>query len=121
MRQEWMLWCFGSALFAIVVAHFGINYMAQLIMGFFPADCLHLGGFVRSRHRRRLNQRSCRGKKWFEWAPLPVEADAASYEAKPLAQPILDQSKRRKIHSVAQGLTIHRTRVGKASLEKHDE
>lgn len=35
-EQEWFLWCLGSALFATVVAHFGINYMAQLIMGFFP-------------------------------------------------------------------------------------
>ena len=35
-RQEWLLWCLGSTLFATVVAHFGINYMAQLIMGFFP-------------------------------------------------------------------------------------
>ena len=34
--QEWLFWCLGSALFATVVAHFGINYMAQLIMGFFP-------------------------------------------------------------------------------------
>jgi hypothetical protein len=35
-QQEWLLWSFGSALFATVMAHFGINYMAQLIMGFFP-------------------------------------------------------------------------------------
>jgi hypothetical protein len=35
-HQEWALWCLGSALFAHVVAHFGINYMAQLIMGLFP-------------------------------------------------------------------------------------
>jgi hypothetical protein len=34
--REWLLWCLGSTLFATVVAHFGINYMAQLIMGFFP-------------------------------------------------------------------------------------
>jgi hypothetical protein len=34
--QEWLLWCLGSALFANVMAHFGINYPAQLIMGFFP-------------------------------------------------------------------------------------
>lgn len=34
-RQEWLLWCVGSSLFATVVAHFGINYMAQLIVGFF--------------------------------------------------------------------------------------
>ncbi|MGB9433500.1 MAG: hypothetical protein WBQ89_14750, partial [Candidatus Acidiferrum sp.] len=33
--REWLLWCVGSSLFATVVAHFGINYMAQLIMGFF--------------------------------------------------------------------------------------
>jgi hypothetical protein len=36
LGQEWLLWCLGSSLFATVVAHFGINYMAQLIMGFFP-------------------------------------------------------------------------------------
>jgi hypothetical protein len=29
-RQEWFFWCLGSALFANVVAHFGINYMAHL-------------------------------------------------------------------------------------------
>jgi hypothetical protein len=34
--EEWFLWCLGSSLFATVVAHFGINYMAQGIMGFFP-------------------------------------------------------------------------------------
>ena len=34
-KQERMIWCLGAALFATVVAHFGINYMAQLIMGFF--------------------------------------------------------------------------------------
>ena len=32
-KEEWSLWCLGSALFATVVAHFGINYAAQLIMG----------------------------------------------------------------------------------------
>lgn len=35
-EKEWMMWCLGSSLFATLVAHFGINYMAQLIMGFFP-------------------------------------------------------------------------------------
>ena len=35
-NQEWFLWCLGSSLFATVVAHFGINYMAQGIMGVFP-------------------------------------------------------------------------------------
>ncbi|MGB7266703.1 MAG: hypothetical protein WBC92_14385 [Terracidiphilus sp.] len=36
LKQEWLLWCFGCTLFATVIAHFGINYMAQLIMGLFP-------------------------------------------------------------------------------------
>lgn len=31
-RQEWLLWCLGSALFANVIGSFGINYMAQLLM-----------------------------------------------------------------------------------------
>jgi hypothetical protein len=34
-RQEWLLWCLGSALFGLVVASFGINYMAYLTMWFF--------------------------------------------------------------------------------------
>ena len=33
--KEWQLWCLGSALFAGVVAHFGINYVAQLQMSLF--------------------------------------------------------------------------------------
>lgn len=35
-RQEWIFWCLGSALFANIVASFGINYMVHLMMGFFP-------------------------------------------------------------------------------------
>jgi hypothetical protein len=47
-QQEWLLWCFGSTLFATVVAHFGINYMAQLIMGFFPlVACISVVTFER--------------------------------------------------------------------------
>jgi hypothetical protein len=33
-RQEWLLWCLGSVLFATVVASFGINYMVHLTMFF---------------------------------------------------------------------------------------
>jgi hypothetical protein len=45
-KQEWLLWCLGSALFGTVVAHFGINYMAQLIMGFFPlVVCISVATF----------------------------------------------------------------------------
>lgn len=30
-KQEWFFWCFGSFLFANVVASFGVNYMVQLM------------------------------------------------------------------------------------------
>jgi hypothetical protein len=33
--QEWSVWCLGSALFANVVASFGINYMNHLMMSFY--------------------------------------------------------------------------------------
>jgi hypothetical protein len=29
-RREWLLWCLGSTLFSVVVAHFGINYPAMM-------------------------------------------------------------------------------------------
>jgi hypothetical protein len=35
-KQEWLLWCLGSTLFANVVASFGINYMIQLQLLLFP-------------------------------------------------------------------------------------
>jgi hypothetical protein len=34
--REWFLWCLGSALFAIVVASFGMNYVLQVLMFWFP-------------------------------------------------------------------------------------
>jgi len=34
-RQEWLFWCLGSALFANVVAHFGVNYGYQLMICLF--------------------------------------------------------------------------------------
>ena len=44
--NEWFLWCLGSTLFATVVAQFGINYMAQLMMGFFPLlACISVATF----------------------------------------------------------------------------
>jgi hypothetical protein len=33
--EEWLLWCFGSTVFANIVASFGINYMIQLQMFLF--------------------------------------------------------------------------------------
>ena len=35
-KQEWILWCLGSSLFANVVGQFGINYMIQLQLLLFP-------------------------------------------------------------------------------------
>jgi hypothetical protein len=35
-KREWLLWCLGATLFAIVVAQFGINYMIQLQLVLFP-------------------------------------------------------------------------------------
>jgi hypothetical protein len=51
-REEWLLWCLGSALFSTVVAHFGINYMAQLMMGFFPVlACISVATFEARRSK----------------------------------------------------------------------
>ena len=42
----------GFDLFANVVAHFGINYMAQLMMSFFPLlACISVATFEASRRR----------------------------------------------------------------------
>jgi len=44
--QEWLLWCLGSALFATVVASFGINYMVQLQMELFSLlACISASSF----------------------------------------------------------------------------
>jgi hypothetical protein len=44
--QEWLLWCLGSDLFAVVVAQFGINYMAQLMMSVFTLlACISVATF----------------------------------------------------------------------------
>ncbi|HEX4005003.1 MAG TPA: hypothetical protein VHX60_02390 [Acidobacteriaceae bacterium] len=57
-RQEWLLWCLGSALFATIVAHFGINYMAQLIMGFFPlVASISVASFEATRSAARASQK----------------------------------------------------------------
>jgi hypothetical protein len=45
-KQEWLLWCLGAALFATVIAHFGINYMPQLIIGLFSlVACISVATF----------------------------------------------------------------------------
>jgi hypothetical protein len=43
--EEWFIWCLGSALFANVVAQFGINYMVQLELVLFPLlACISVAG-----------------------------------------------------------------------------
>jgi hypothetical protein len=85
-RQEWFVWCFGSTLFATVVAQFGINYMAQLIMGFFPlVACISVISFETKRATAPAAEVSM--EKRFEWAPLEAGADSMLAEAKPLVQP----------------------------------
>jgi hypothetical protein len=43
---ELLLWCLGSDLFAVVVAHFGINYMAKPMMGVFAVlSCISVAAF----------------------------------------------------------------------------
>ena len=55
-RQEWFLWCLGSALFANVVASFGINYMIHLMMCFFRLAGLHFRGNLRGKAERQLRE-----------------------------------------------------------------
>ena len=45
-KHEWLLWCLGADLFANVVAHFGINYVLELMMSFFPLlACISVATF----------------------------------------------------------------------------
>ena len=63
--REWLLWCLGVDLFANVVSHFGINYMAQLMMSVFPLlACISVAAF----EARQSTERR---------AEAPVEVDFA--------------------------------------------
>lgn len=45
-RGEWILWCIGSVLFAHLVSHFGINYMAQANIALFSLfACVSVASF----------------------------------------------------------------------------
>jgi hypothetical protein len=49
-KQEWLLWCLGADLFANLVAHFGINYVLELMMSFFPLlACISVATFEAKR------------------------------------------------------------------------
>ena len=56
-EQEFLLWCLGADLFANVVAFFGINYMAQLLMSLFPLlACISVATFEARHATVRLMQ-----------------------------------------------------------------
>lgn len=66
-RQEWFVWCLGSALFANVVAHFGINYMAHLSTYLFILlVCISVATF-------EVKQEAKRPTTQLESAPLAVD------------------------------------------------
>jgi hypothetical protein len=84
-RQEWLLWCFGATLFATVVAHFGINYMAQLIMGFFPlVVCISVLSSEANLATEPVAE--IPEEKRFEWAPLGAGEASVLYEEEPVVQ-----------------------------------
>jgi hypothetical protein len=55
--REWLLWCMGADLFANVVAHFGINYMTQMMMTMFPLlACISVAAFEAKQEKVRKAQ-----------------------------------------------------------------
>jgi hypothetical protein len=79
-HQEWLLWSLGSALLATVVAHFGINYMAQLIMGFFTlVVCITMASSEATRLAARPALKTAQGTAASP-APALVSAGAESGE-----------------------------------------
>jgi hypothetical protein len=83
--REWLLWCLGADLFANTVSHFGINYMAQLMMSFFPLlACISVAAF----EARRATVRSVEVPGQEEFAPVLAaeEAYQSSTEATEEAQ-----------------------------------
>lgn len=79
--REWLLWCLGSVLFTIVVSSFGINYPAQLLMGFFPLlACISVATF-------EARQTTVRGveapdQEEFAFAPGAMGTDLPLHEAR---------------------------------------
>jgi hypothetical protein len=58
-KRQWFLWCFGSTMFGTVIAHFGINYMAQLIMGFLPlVACISVVTFEARQETIRVTEKA---------------------------------------------------------------
>ena len=69
-RQEWLFWCMGSALFANVVAHFGINYMSHLIMClFFLLVCISAATYEVKQEARQTKVRIGEAPPNLEFVP----------------------------------------------------
>jgi hypothetical protein len=74
--EEWLLWCLGSDLFANVVAHFGINYMAQMMMTLFPLlACISVATF----EAKQATVRSVEAPDQEQFACAPSEAESMSW------------------------------------------
>jgi hypothetical protein len=72
--REWLLWCMGVDLFANVVSHFGINYMAQLMMSMFPLlACISVAAFEAKKSKVRSVGVPAKEQ------PAPALATAVSY------------------------------------------
>jgi uncharacterized membrane protein YhaH (DUF805 family) len=76
--QEWLFWCLGSALFANVVAHFGINYMVHLtIYLFLLLVCISVATSEAKQEAREAKARLEEAPAKVEF-PLAIAGDAAS-------------------------------------------
>lgn len=85
-NQEWFLWCLGSALFATVVASFGINYPPQLLMGFFPLlACISVATF--EARQPAVQTVEALGAEPFTSTPVPVGIYVPLGAAKQKARP----------------------------------
>jgi len=84
-RQEWLFWCLGSALFANVVAHFGINYMSHLIMClFFLLVCISASTYEVKQEARRAKVRVGEAPPNLEFVPALAGESACLPDSAPM-------------------------------------
>lgn len=72
-KREWLLWCLGSTLFSTVVASFGINFMAQGLLGIFPLVAFTCVLALDAR----------------EWAKRPIEGTEEIFQGQLVVAPAL--------------------------------
>jgi hypothetical protein len=84
-RQEWLFWCLGSALFANVVAHFGINYMSHLIMCLFLLlACISAATYEVKQEARRAKVRIGEAPPNLEFVPALAGESASLPDSVPM-------------------------------------